>query len=376
MKKITVSQIFIYILYAAFIGFIFYTFLGSAFSGRINYLYEAEVFPLYKDVNDSDDYILNDNGYLSGFVRAFNGYYDQVPFYTYKRGDELPKANSETITIEENSLEMTINFYSARFVQNKKIEEAIIMHITKLTYGGVDMMHRLRETANAYEPNELFFLHFGFSSPVVTDSKTGMDMVSNYINPLQPFIITKSSLEAKSGDGYASIINIKLYLVDEIEENYNPNFQSATLLWTADTDNNPNISQFEANDSIEILNVDNLDISFETNKIKNDNVAGLFPTETEINNYPGKLNYTPLDLTPYNRQPITITIVLSALALLATYFIFINKHVVMLVQERADKRRLEKQKQQASKISIEEELIADEVIPVEPTEEAIPEEEN
>ena len=336
MKKITVSQIFIYILYAAFIGFIFYTFLGSAFSSRVNYLYEEEVFPLYKEVSDSENYILNDNAYLSGFVRAFNGYYDQKPFYTYKRGDELPNKDGETITISDNSLEMTLNFYAARFIQNKKIEDAIILQIAKLSYDGVDLMHRLRQNANAYEPNELFFLHFGFSTPVATDSKTEMDMLSNYVNPLQPFIITKSSLKAKSGDGYASIISLKLYLVDKIKDNQNPDFDTATLVWTADTDNNPNVSQFVANGKVEILNVDNVDISFETNKIKSDHVANLFPTDSEIANYPGKLTYTPLDLTPYNKQPITMTIILSILALLATYFIFINKHVVVLVQERKE----------------------------------------
>ena len=196
-------------------------FRSSAFSSRVNYLYEEEVFPLYKEVSDSENYILNDNAYLSGFVRAFNGYYDQKPFYTYKRGDELPNKDGETITISDNSLEMTLNFYAARFIQNKKIEDAIILQIAKLSYDGVDLMHRLRQNANAYEPNELFFLHFGFSTPVATDSKTEMDMLSNYVNPLQPFIITKSSLKAKSGDGYASIISLKLYLVDKIKDNQN-----------------------------------------------------------------------------------------------------------------------------------------------------------
>ena len=327
MKKVNVTQILGYILFAIAAYMLIGMFFNTSVISRTSKYYEEKVY------NEHYKYYDQNSDYLDAYLTAGNGFYDKDPIYTYKQNDTTVSDLQFSLNVYRTRVVRTS--YKLYFFKQQTSSDGYVIEIKDLKYKGEDLMGLNDEYNTKEVPNHLFRVYLRFDPAVLPHVKES-DSKGAYaytLSPKYPAIIDKGLLQIDK-DTLAELIEIRVVHVP-LDAEKNPIEDNKETLFVVNSDNN----KFYGDNPIY---VHDLDLSVDKYTFTKTEVSGLFPTETEVQAQ--NLSYQKLDLSPYNGGVVLSVVIITFIVLLAAYFMFFNKFVVARVQEkRAEKRLTAKQ---------------------------------
>ena len=311
MFKGNFMRILGYILFLA-AGFILVgMFYNTASLGRVNSYYKENVFPKFKEYNENSEY-------LDGFITANNGFYDKTPIYTLSNNDS-----------EASEFFFTLNIYRAKFAFRsnvlyffpaEQVENGFIIEFKNLQYKGEDLMELDRAIDSDSVVSNRFHVY------VTYDVET--KQVDFPLAPSQPYASFDALMQKDDGT-YAKLTSIRVdYIPPKVD---GETVKAKTLLMV---NNSPDLN---AGDGETFIRND-LNVTKELYTIGTDEVAGVFPTEAELQN--STFSYEKLDLSKYNGSVALATSLVIVVVIIGAYCMFVHKTVMAHFQQKRTEKRL------------------------------------
>lgn len=328
MKKGIITKVLGYVIFLVAALLVIGMFFSTSRRGRTGEFYQNEVYPHYLTYDQNSNY-------FDGYVTASNAFYDRDPIFTYSNFDN-----------EESELHFSLNIYRMRqtvtqdklyFFEQKRVVNGYIVEIKDLSYKNVDLMELTRGVNEDPSFEHYLRVTLGFSPAVLPNVQQNDNAYSYTLVPAYPAMISDLILDLneKGVESYAVLEKIQIWHYP-LDEEKQPIDDQKQLLYMFSADD-----VMDEGDEVTV-NVKGLSLERDDYLITNDEVAGAFPTDLEMSN--ANFYYEKLDLSAYNGRVVRTVLIVSAIAVVAAYFMFAHKLVMNKIHETRTQKKLNAKK--------------------------------
>lgn len=175
-KKITVSQIIIYILVAAMAGYILYMVINTSLQSRVREFAQKDVHEKYVEVVTKNTEAAKME-YIAKYVSIKNSYFNNQAVYTFKTEDVAG------VDTAKNKLELEMRIFA---VGNQNKEYGLLIWFDKAKYDKVDFVEEHKKAIEGKKQIDVEKLETALFLKVVTK---GGKTIFTLIDPSAPVII-------------------------------------------------------------------------------------------------------------------------------------------------------------------------------------------